>query len=226
MHYTPDFLLMGYQPRTVTSVLVPGIDPMNRPFMASQKAEDYVAVIESHWKQARDSLVLAQERQAKAYNKGQHEVQELKPGDLALVNPHMLKLVDVEGTGRKLVQHTIGPFEVMEQINPLVYHLRLPDNYPMHPVFNLSHLRKYTQSDPIFGDQVILPPTRDLLNASDEYEVEAILGHRITKRKNGNRRMYLVRWRGFDLSEDSWISEYALHNAPELCRKYLSLKRL
>jgi hypothetical protein len=150
--YTPDFLLMGYQPRTVTSVLVLSVDPVNGPFMASQKAEDYVAMIESHWKRARDSLVLAQERQAKAYNKGRRAVQEFKPGDLALVNPHTLKLVDVEGTGRKLVQRTIGPFEVMERINPLVYRLRLPDNYPIHPVFNLSHLRKYTQSDPMFGD--------------------------------------------------------------------------
>jgi hypothetical protein len=78
----------------------------------------------------------------------------------------------------------------------------------------------------MFGDQVVLPPTRDLLNASDEYEVEAILGHRVTKRKDGNRRMYLVRWRGFDPSEDSWISEYNLRNAPELRCEYLSLKRL
>jgi hypothetical protein len=164
-------------------VLVLGVDPVNRPFMASQKAEEYVAVIETHRKRARDSLVLAQERQARAYNKGRCVVQELKPGDLALVNPHTLKLVDVEGTGRKLVQRTIGPFEVMEKINPLVYRLRLPDNYPMHPVFNLAHLRKYTQSDPMFGDRVILPPTRDLLNATEEYEVEAILGHRMTKRR-------------------------------------------
>jgi hypothetical protein len=29
----------------------------------------------------------------------------------------------------------------------------------------------------MFGDWVVLLPTRDLLNASGEYEVEAILGH-------------------------------------------------
>jgi hypothetical protein len=75
-------------------------------------------------------------------------VEELQPGDLALVNPHTLKLIDVKGTGRKLVQKTIGPFEVMERINPLVYRLRLPDNYPMHPIFNLAHLKKYRISEP------------------------------------------------------------------------------
>ncbi|KAI4294664.1 hypothetical protein K525DRAFT_165578, partial [Schizophyllum commune Loenen D] len=68
----------------------------------------------------------------------------------------------------------------------VAYRLRLPDNYPMHP----------------------------------EYEVEAILGHKLTKRKKGNNRMYLVRWRGYDATEDSWVSEYDLRNAPELKQEY------
>jgi hypothetical protein len=110
---------------------------------------------------------------------------------------------------------------MMEKINPLVYRLRLPDNYPMHSIFNLAHLRKYRTSDPRFGERTTLPPTRDILNAHEEYEVEAILGHRLTKRKDGNRRMYLVRWRGFDPSEDSWVSDYSLRNAPEIRREYL-----
>lgn len=153
-------------------------------------------------------------------------MEELQLGDLALVNPHTLKLIDVQGTGRKLVQRTIGPFEVMERINLLVYQLRLPDNYPMHPIFNLANLKKYRALDPQFGERTMLPPTRDLLNASEEYEVEAILGHRLTKRKDGNCRMYLIRWRGFEPSEDSWVSDYSLRNAPEIRREYLdSLKK-
>jgi hypothetical protein len=76
-------------------------------------------------------------------------------------------------------------------------------------------------SDPRFGERTTLPPTRDFLNASEEYEVEAILGHRLTKRKDGNRRMYLIRWKGFEPSEDSWVSDYSLRNAPEIRREYL-----
>jgi hypothetical protein len=137
-----------------------------------------------------------------------------------------MKLVDASGLGVKLVQRTIGPFEVMEKINPVVYRLRLPDNYPMHPVVNLEHLKKYNQSSAEFGERVVLPPTRDLLNASEEYEVEAILGHQLSGRKDGNRRMYLIRWKGFDPSEDSWVSEFELRNAPELKREYLALHQL
>ncbi|KJA22876.1 hypothetical protein HYPSUDRAFT_122059, partial [Hypholoma sublateritium FD-334 SS-4] len=54
-----------------------------------------------------------------------------------------------------------------------------------------------------------------------EYEVEAILGHKLSARSTGNRRMYLVRWAGYGPTDDSWISEYDLRNAPELKREYL-----
>jgi hypothetical protein len=171
-------------------------------------------------------LALAQERQVRAYNKHRRPVEELGPGDFVTVNPHTMKLVDATGLGIKLIQRTIGPFEVMEKINPMVYRLWLPDNYPMHPVVNLNHLKKYHQSSPEFGERVVLPPMRNILKETEEYEVEAILGHRLAKRKDGNRREYLVRWKGYEPSEDSWITELALWNAPELKREYLVLHQL
>ncbi|RDB16327.1 hypothetical protein Hypma_003010 [Hypsizygus marmoreus] len=92
----------------------------------------------------------------------------------------------------------------------MVYRLRLPNNYPMHPVFNIEHLKKYHQASPL----------------QEEYEVEAILGHRLTSKKNGNRRMYLVQWKDYDPTDDSWVSEYDLQNAPALKREYLRLHNL
>ncbi|KAJ6496481.1 hypothetical protein C8R47DRAFT_1212798 [Mycena vitilis] len=78
----------------------------------------------------------------------------------------------------------------MERINPMVYRIRLPDNYPMHPVLNLEHLRKYHVSPPEFGERTKLPDTRDYLQPTEEYVVEAILGHAIKPRKDGNQRMF------------------------------------
>lgn len=219
--YTPNYLLLGFNPRLSTSKLVQEIDPAARPFLPSQKSEDFIANLELVRNSARDALVLAQEKQAKAYNKNRRPVESIEVGDQVLVNPHTLKLVEVEGTGKKLVQRTIGPFEVLEKVNPTVFRLRLPDNYPMHPVFNVAHLKKYIPSPERFGERAVMPPTRDLIG-SREYEVEAILGHKLTKRKTGNRRMYLVRWVGYGPAEDSWISEYDLRNAPELKREYLA----
>jgi hypothetical protein len=103
-------------------------------------------VLESRRKAARDAVVLAQERQAHAYNKSRCPVENIEEGDYVLVNPHSLELIKMQGMGRKLVQHTIGPFKVMEKINLMVYCLQLPDAYSMHPIFNLEHLRKYHMS--------------------------------------------------------------------------------
>jgi hypothetical protein len=188
--YSPNFLLLGYHPRGAAGLLTPSGDPVVGPFLPSQTGELFIEAVEKHRKAARDAVVLAQERQARAYNKGRRAVERIEEGDYVLVNPHSLELVDVQGTGKKLVQRTIGPFEVMEKINPVVYRLRLPDTYKMHPVFNLEHLRKYHVSDPKFGERSKLPDTRDYLKATEEFVVEAIIGHKIKPRKEGNQRMY------------------------------------
>jgi hypothetical protein len=224
--HSPNFLLMGYHPRGVTGFLNPEGDPVARPFLPSQKGEDFVQALNYHRQAARDALVLAQERQARAYNKGRRAVEKIQEGDLVLVNPHSLELVEATGTGRKLIQRTMGPFEVTEKINPLVYRLRLPDTYPMHPVFNLEHLRLYRPSDEKWGLRSTLPETRDYLKATEEYVVEAILGHRVKSRKRGNQRLFLVRWEGYSPADDSWVSEYDLRNAPVLKREYLRLHGL
>ncbi|KDQ23449.1 hypothetical protein PLEOSDRAFT_1017081, partial [Pleurotus ostreatus PC15] len=73
----------------------------------------------------------------------------------------------------------------------LVYRLQLPSNYPMHPVVNLK-----------------------------EWEIDRILGHRTTSTRLGKTQQYLVRWKGLDAAEDSWLNESELRNAPELKRDY------
>jgi hypothetical protein len=134
--------------------------------------------------------------------------------------------VDVKGTGRKLIQRTIGPFNVLEKINPVVYRLHLPDTYSMHTVFNLDHLRKYHISKEELGERTVLPETRDYLAASEEYVVEAIIGHAIRPRKNGNQRMFRVRWEGYGPADDTWVSERDLRNAPAIKWEYLRLHKL
>jgi hypothetical protein len=63
------------------------------------------------------------------------------------VNPHSLELVEVQGTGRKLVQQCIGLFQIMEKINPIVYRINIPPEYKMHPIINIQHLAKYHRDE-------------------------------------------------------------------------------
>lgn len=224
--YSPNFLLLGYHPRLSTANIIKEVDPSSRPFLPNQKAEDFLYSLEVNRNAAKHALVLAQEKQAKAFNKGRRPVPDIKVGDQVLVNPHTLKLIDIKGTGKKLVQKALGPFEVMEVINPLVYRLRLPKSFPMHPVFNIQHLKKYYPSPESLGEREKLPHTRPHFEEEPEYEVEAILGHRLTSKATGNRREYYVRWKGYGPESDEWLSEDAMRNSPTLKREYLNLHKL
>ena len=86
--YSPNFLLMGYNPRISMGAIVPEVDPSRRPFLPSQSAEDFVEALEIHRTFAKDAIALAQDRQAKAHDKKCRPIQEMEIGDYALVNPH------------------------------------------------------------------------------------------------------------------------------------------
>ena len=46
--YSLNFLLMGYNPRISMGAMVPEIDPLHRPFLSSQSAEDFIKTLEAH----------------------------------------------------------------------------------------------------------------------------------------------------------------------------------
>ncbi|KAG6905531.1 hypothetical protein DXG01_002194 [Tephrocybe rancida] len=103
----------------------------------------------------------------------------------------------------------------MKKVNPLAYRLRLTAEYPMHPIFNLEHLKRYSPSPASFGERTELPPTQYILH-KEEYEVEAIMGHKLAGKRDSNQHLYLLRWKGYEPTEDSWVTENVLTNAPEI----------
>jgi hypothetical protein len=172
--YSPFFLLHGYSPRTK----MPVIDPIGRGIerieLYNAATTSFTSELEVHCSLARDSLARAQARQAKAYDSQGCE-EEFEEGDKVLVNPHSLELVEVQGTGRKLVQQRIGLFQITEKINPIVYHINIPPKYKMHPIINIQHLAKYHR-DELSDERTKLPELRELAK-EEEYEVEKIVGH-------------------------------------------------
>lgn len=203
--------------------MIKEVDPSSRPFLPSQKAEDFLNPLEVHHTATKNALVLAQEKQAKAFNKGRRPSPNIKVGDLVLINPFTLNLVDTKGTGKKLVQRALGLFEVLEVINPIVYCLKLPKSFPMHLVFNLQHLQIYHPSPENLGKRSVLPKTCANFEDDPEYEVEAILVHHLTSKAQGNCCEYYIQWKGHSPEDDKWISEDALRNSPTLQREYLML---
>ena len=80
-----------------------------------------------------------------------------------------------------------------------VYRLKLPESMrQVHPVFHVSQLRKHTP-DQISG-RTQLEPTPVKINSSNKWEVEDILDRRDVR----GTRKYLVSWKGFGPSKNSW----------------------
>lgn len=213
--YSPYFLLYGYHPRGPLDHLISSNQAIARPSLLNRSAEHFTAELDVHRQMARVSISMAQEKAAKSSNKKRRPV-NFPIGSLVLVNPHSLELVDVKGTGKKLMQRTLGPFRVQEQINPNVYRLSIPDTYPMNPIINVEHLVAYHEDkEGKFSSihrPVLLDPRGSDLYASPEFEVEKI----VAWRKRAGQLEYLVRWKGFGPVEDSWQTERDLRNAHEI----------
>ena len=87
---------------------------------------------------------------------------------------------------KKLQMKRMGPFEIEKVISCTAYHLRIPSNWKIHPIFHASLLTSYKETaehGPNFPR-----PLLDLVDGDEEYEVEAIIGH---QGKPG-RRTFLV----------------------------------
>ena len=59
-----------------------------------------------------------------------------------------------------------------------------------------------------------------------EYKVEAILAHRRAGRRAGGAMEYLIRWKGYDPSKDSWEPAGGLGNAQEILNDYKRKQKL
>src|SRR5216683_2768951 len=113
----------------------------------------------------------------------------------------------------KLAPRRHGPFKIEKVMSPVVYKLRLPPQWNIHPVFHASLLTPYTETKE-HGENYTRPPP-DMIEGEAEYEVEAIRAHRYQRRK----LQYLIKWKGYPESDNTWEP---LDNvcAPQLIKKY------
>ncbi|GAB5494897.1 MAG: hypothetical protein Phog2KO_51120 [Phototrophicaceae bacterium] len=61
-----------------------------------------------------------------------------------------------------------------------------------------------------------LQPEPELVEGQEEYLVDRILAERTVR----GRKQYLVRWQGYDQSEDTWEPARNLQNAMEKLREF------
>jgi hypothetical protein len=87
----------------------------------------------------------------------------------------------------------------------------------IHPVFHNSLLKPYHKTKEHSPNYE--KPTLEIVNSEEgHYKIEAILMARPTQNRKSTQ--YLIKWKGYPASENSWLPEKELTNAKELLDKF------
>ncbi|CAI7903676.1 unnamed protein product [Closterium sp. NIES-54] len=188
---TPFFLCYGRHPLTPQQPTVPA---------TVQPAHDFVTTMQQLWNRTHKRLQDIQSSQKRLADRHQRD-HTIAVGDHVLLDTCNLNLGHLPS---KLRPRFCGPFLVEEQVTPVTFRLRLPASWKIHNAFHEQLLKPYQDPNKLYTGRQPLPPPPVLVNDELEYEVESVLAHR--HRRHGALE-FLVSWKGYDPSEDSWVSQ-------------------
>ena len=123
--------------------------------------------------------------------------------------------LSVKSPSRKLTPRRYGPFSVIKKISPVAYQIKLPETMKIHDVFHIDLLIPFNHTES-YGRAYTQPPP-ELIEGEEEYEVEDIISDRMFGRSK--KKQYLIKWKGYPYSENSWVNAKDLH-APEILSRY------
>jgi len=176
-------------------------------------AEKFVEKMKEIQKEAKAALGKAQADMKKYADKKRSDVEEYKVGDLVMLSTKDLKYQMVRRRTEKLTERFIGPYKVKEIISSNAVKLELPSTVKIHPVVNISRIRRYVIQ---VEGQKKEQPAPVIIEGEEEWEVERILN----KRKVRGKDKYLVRWKGFTAESDTWEERENLENAREAVEEF------
>lgn len=179
-------------------------------------AEDYDRLRQVKRDAADEAIAFANTVTKARYDK-LHTALHLKPGDLVYLKLHHgYKIPGL--SNRKLSQQRVGPFKILAKVGNLAYKLDLPPTMLVHPVISIAQLEPK-----VSGDDPYLRPRNDnqpAVENQDEaypsFEIESLLDKRITR----GTPQYLVKWKGWDHSWNTWYKAQDLGEAEDLVKEY------
>jgi len=161
----------------------------------SEEAKEFMERMKGIQGEAQVALRKAQEEIKKQADRKRGEVEEYQVGNLVLLSTKDLKW-QIEGRRtEKLTERFMGPYKVKRVISTNVVELELPKTVRIHPVVNVSRIRRYRKQVPGQKKQLALPV---IIEGEKEYKVEKVMN----KRKRYRRWEYLVRWKRYTAEED------------------------
>ncbi|CAI7867308.1 unnamed protein product [Closterium sp. NIES-53] len=202
---TPFLLCYGREPLTPQQPTTPA---------HVQAAHEFVTTMQQLWEKTQRRLTTMQNSQ-KQYGDRQRRDHSVAVGDQVLLDTRNLNLSHLPS---KIRPRFCGPFLIEAQVTPVTFRLRLPDTWQLHNAFHVQLLKPYKDPNQQFQGRQLPPPPPVLIQDEPEYEVERVLTHR---RRGGKTLEFLLRWKGYDPTEDSWVAEADMGNARRALQDYL-----
>jgi hypothetical protein len=124
-------------------------------------------------------------------------------------------------TDNKLSPKYYGPYKMLQKIGTMAYKLDLPTSSRVHPVFDVSCLKK------VIGDKILVQTIFPKLDEEGKIilDPEAITDTRIRQLRNRSISEYLIKWRKLSTKDSTWEDESFIQKHQELlkhCRQHLS----
>ncbi|KAL6167032.1 hypothetical protein ACJQWK_06483 [Exserohilum turcicum] len=193
---SPHYANYGYKP-------VAHRDPKDIESIAVG-AEDKARLMQELHEELSKNIAQQNLTTSRAANKQRIEGLTFKKGDKVFLSRQNLK---TKRPCKKLDNLRVGPFEILEEVGKVNYKLKLPQSMRIHPVFHKKLL------EPAPPDAEL---ATDIELEDDEYEVEKI----IDLQKFRGQWKYLVKWKGWPESHNTWEPEGNLTNSESLVREY------
>ena len=211
---TPFYLLHGFHPRTPIDLYNPAIAE-HMP-----AAEHFVKQILQGHEAAKAAMEYASQQQKEQFDKKRKE-SPFKQGDWVFLSSKHCKF---QGRTDKLTARFMGPYKIQTMTEDgLAATLQLPSTVRIHPTVHVNRLKAYkgdydadgiprNRGPPEFG--VEDEAQEDDAIDTTELTIESIIAVRdVLSTKAPHkllRREYLVKWRGHEDSDNTWLSKTAL----------------
>jgi hypothetical protein len=138
----------------------------------------------------KEELEKIQQKTTKQSNKRRSEGPDFQEGEKVYI---LRKNIKTTRPSNKLDHTKIGPYKIKRKLGPVTFEMELPAGMNIHPVFHKSLLEKAPPNAKP-GPVLIHEETQEPL-----YDVERILDH-----SNETPKQYLIKWLGYDDSENTW----------------------
>jgi ''chromo'' (CHRromatin Organisation MOdifier) domain./Integrase core domain. len=188
--------------------------------LSSARAREFAIDLDELHQELRKHISEAQKRYQHYADLKRSLPPALKIGDYVFVKAEHFRTTR---PSKKLSEKNLGPFEVIAQVGSLSYTLRLPDSLrSVHPVFHVSQLEPATPN--VIPNRIQPPPPPVIIDGEPEFEIAEILDSKIDNRRRLCKLLYLVRWEGYQGTEEetSWILASELGHASELVSDFHS----